>query len=60
MPDLEDYTGNNPVINWDEPLDEQLYELWGFEDEHIQIIEDYAVENGYYDREHYHTDPVIL
>lgn len=35
VPDLGDYTSNNPEINWDEPLDPQLLKLFNIEGEEI-------------------------
>lgn len=40
VPDLEDYTDNNPNINWNEPLDPQLYKLFNLTEEEIKIIEE--------------------
>lgn len=39
IPDLGDYTYNNPDINWDNPLDPQLYNLFGLTEEEIAAIE---------------------
>lgn len=35
VPDLGDYTSDNPDINWDEPLDPQLLKLFNIEGEEI-------------------------
>ena len=40
VPDLEDYTDNNPNINWNEPLDPQLYKLFNLTEEEIKVIEE--------------------
>lgn len=40
VPDLEDYTDNNPDINWKLPLDPQLYKLFNLTEEEIKIIEE--------------------
>lgn len=40
LPDLEDYTDNNPDINWNEPLDPQLYKLFNLTEEEIKVIEE--------------------
>lgn len=39
VPDLGDYTSNNPNIDWDKPLDEQLYALFNFTEKEITQIE---------------------
>lgn len=39
VPDLQDYTDNNPDIDWDKPLEPQLYELFDLSEEEIEIIE---------------------
>lgn len=39
VPDLGDYTSNNPDINWDEPLDPQLYKLFGLTEKEIAEVE---------------------
>lgn len=39
LPDLEDYTDSNPDIDWSQPLDPQLYELFGLTEEEIAIVE---------------------
>lgn len=41
VPDLEDYSDNNPDIDWSKPLDPQLYKLFNLSQEEIKIIEDY-------------------
>lgn len=33
VPDLEDYSDNNPNINWEQPLEQQLLELFNFSKE---------------------------
>ena len=33
VPDLEDYTSSNPHIDWDQPLDPQLYKLFNLTEE---------------------------
>lgn len=38
VPDLKDYTDNNPDIDWSKPLDPQLYELFGLTDDEIKSI----------------------
>lgn len=38
-PDLGDYTNNNPDIDWDQPLDQQLYKLFCLSDQDIEIME---------------------
>lgn len=38
VPDLEDYTSNNTNIDWDQPLEEQLYKLFGLTQEEIRIV----------------------
>lgn len=40
VPDLEDYTDNNPDINWKLPLDPQLYKLFDLTEEEIKVIEE--------------------
>ena len=40
IPDLEDYTDNNPDINWKLPLDPQLYKLFNLTEEEIKVIEE--------------------
>lgn len=40
VPDLEDYTDNNPDINWMEPLDQQLYNLFNLTEDEIKVIEE--------------------
>lgn len=40
VPDLQDYSNNNPHINWEKPLDEQLYKLFDLTDEEIKVIEE--------------------
>lgn len=39
VPDLKDYSNNNPDINWNESLDEQLYKLFNLSEEEITVIE---------------------
>ena len=39
VPDLEDYTSRNPHIDWDKPLDPQLYKLFNLTNEEINTIE---------------------
>lgn len=39
VPNLGDYTSANPDIDWDAPLDQQLYDLFGLTDEEIAIVE---------------------
>lgn len=39
VPDLGDYTSNNPDIDWDEPLDPQLYKLFRLTEEEIAAVE---------------------
>ena len=41
VPDLGDYTDNNPDIDWSKPLDPQLYELFDLSQEEIDLIENY-------------------
>lgn len=40
IPDLGDYTSNNPNIDWCEPVEPQLYELFGLDDKEQAIIEE--------------------
>ena len=40
VPYLEDYTSRNPHIDWDKPLDPQLYKLFNLTEEEINTIED--------------------
>ena len=39
IPDLEDYTSNNPHIDWSKPLDPQLYKLFHLTGDEIRTIE---------------------
>lgn len=39
VPDLGDYTDNNPDIDWSKPLDPQLYKLFDLSQEEIETIE---------------------
>lgn len=39
VPDLGDYTDNNPDIDWDQPLDPQLYSLFEISDGDVMIME---------------------
>lgn len=39
LPDLGDYTSTNENIRWDEPLDEQLYALYGISEEDMASVE---------------------
>jgi len=39
VPDLEDYTDNNPDIDWRLPLDPQLYKLFDLTEKEIKVIE---------------------
>ena len=38
VPDLMDYTSNNPLVDFSAPLDEQLYRLFEFNDDEIEYI----------------------
>lgn len=40
VPDLMDYTENNPIIDFSAPLDNQLYQLVGLKPAEIKHIED--------------------
>jgi len=40
MPDLDDYSSNNKNINWNKPLDPQLYKLFGLTDDEIKVVEE--------------------
>lgn len=39
VPDLGDYTSDNPDIDWDEPLEPQLHKLFELTDEEIAAVE---------------------
>lgn len=39
VPDLEDYTSDNPNFDWDKPLDPQLYRFVGLSTEEAAMIE---------------------
>lgn len=39
VPDLVDYSNDNPYVNWNEPLEHQLYELFEMTDEEIEFLE---------------------
>lgn len=39
VPDLKDYTNNNPNIDFSQPIDEQLYKLFKLTNDEINIIE---------------------
>lgn len=39
VPDLVDYSDNNPDINWDEPLDEQISELFHIRKQNVNHCE---------------------
>lgn len=38
VPDLMDYTSNNPLVDFSAPLDEQLYRLFEFNDDEIEYM----------------------
>lgn len=38
-PDFADYTSTNPVLDWSQPLDPQLYALFELNDEEVVMIE---------------------
>lgn len=39
VPDLGDYTSGNTHVDWTQPLDEQLYDLFGLTQDEIKVIE---------------------
>lgn len=39
VPDLMDYTSENKMVNFSEPLDEQLYALFGLDTDDIEYVE---------------------